>query len=504
MIAVQRAQLASLGRLALSRWTVLAGVAFAVGVALRIWLYRSSLGVPNSDEAVLGLMAVHALHGQFTTFIWGQTYGGSQEALLAAPLFAVFGSSWIALRMVPFILCGVAALVVWRVGLRTIGSRPAAVAACAYWIWPPFLLFHLGHAYGFYATGITYCGLILLLALRTVEQPSRLRIGLFGLVLGLAFWQTPQIVPIAVPVVAWMIWRRPGILRRAWLGVVFAALGAAPWLSYNARHDWISLSLPADTSTYVHRLRIFLSPLIPMTIGLRAPFSQELLLPNLLTYVVYLALLVLFVVGAIRARSRSASLLYWVAIAYPFVYAVQPLTNLSSEPRYLLIATPVLTLLLAQLATSYVRAILVLAVAAALSVVTLHRMNEPVPAASAATAPPPADFRPLITLLDRVGVTRLYASYWVAYRLDFETRERIIASNNSFRSARFVDGQVTPGADLWRYPPYAHEVDRARHGFVFLRGAERLDLMVPLLERHRYRRYTVGRFIVYAPPGSTH
>ena len=34
-------------------------------------------------------MARHILHGQFTTFFWGQGYGGSQEALLTAPIFAV-------------------------------------------------------------------------------------------------------------------------------------------------------------------------------------------------------------------------------------------------------------------------------------------------------------------------------------------------------------------------------------------------------------------------------
>src|SRR5438034_7309610 len=39
------------------------------------------------------LMARHALHGQFTTFLWGTAYGGSQEAWLATPIFAVFGRS---------------------------------------------------------------------------------------------------------------------------------------------------------------------------------------------------------------------------------------------------------------------------------------------------------------------------------------------------------------------------------------------------------------------------
>jgi len=54
--------------------------AAGAGIALRVFVYVSVLGSTNSDEAVLGLMARHALHGEFTTFLWGTPYGGPQEA----------------------------------------------------------------------------------------------------------------------------------------------------------------------------------------------------------------------------------------------------------------------------------------------------------------------------------------------------------------------------------------------------------------------------------------
>lgn len=77
---------------------VLAAAALA-GVLLRLWVLRSPLGSLSSDEAIVGLMARHALSdGRITTFFWGQEYGGSIEPLLAAGLFAVVGSSTIALR----------------------------------------------------------------------------------------------------------------------------------------------------------------------------------------------------------------------------------------------------------------------------------------------------------------------------------------------------------------------------------------------------------------------
>ena len=63
-------------------WSGLLAAVCGAGILLRVWVYRSTLGIPDSDEAVVGLMARHILHGQITTFFWGQAYGGSQEALL--------------------------------------------------------------------------------------------------------------------------------------------------------------------------------------------------------------------------------------------------------------------------------------------------------------------------------------------------------------------------------------------------------------------------------------
>ena len=73
--------------------TLAVAVVAAGGLALRIWVHRGVMGTPDSDEAVWGLMARHVLHGEFTTFVWGSPYGGTQEVLLTAPLVWVFGTS---------------------------------------------------------------------------------------------------------------------------------------------------------------------------------------------------------------------------------------------------------------------------------------------------------------------------------------------------------------------------------------------------------------------------
>ena len=57
-----------------------------VGLVLRLMMVRAPFGVINSDEAIAGLMARGIRDGHFTTFYWGQNYGGSFEAYILAIL----------------------------------------------------------------------------------------------------------------------------------------------------------------------------------------------------------------------------------------------------------------------------------------------------------------------------------------------------------------------------------------------------------------------------------
>ena len=491
----------------------------AAGIALRAWVHRSALGIPDSDEAVVGLMARHATHGELTTFFWGQAYGGSQEVLATVPLFWVAGSGWLTLRLVPIALSAVTALVVWRVGRRTIGERAAVVAGLLAWLWPPFVIYKLTHQWGFYASGMLYSALLLLLALRLVERPTRGRVGVFGLAVGLALWQSAQLVPVVVAVLAWAAWRERAWLRHAWVGAVCAVLGALPSIVWNARNDWASFMSPIDdTTTYLHRLRVFASPLLPMLLGLRTPFTQERLLPAVVTLALYAALLGLFAYGAYRLRNSDALLLYVVAAGFPIVYALAPATFFSQEPKYLVVLSPVLALLVAQLASTYGRAVAVLGAALALSVATLERMEtyfETVPA-----QPPvaPRDLEPLVATLDDLRLDRVYADFWLAYRLTFETDERIVAAQNKFTDVALAGGQAVAARHPFiRWPPYEREVEAARHGFVLFResletGADRqpgpeaearvaqLARLVGKLRSYGYRRVDVGPFVVFAPP----
>lgn len=501
--------MSGLRRFAMPGWMATLALTGVAGIVIRVLLYRSKLGIPDSDEGLVGLMVRHINEGQIPTFFWGQTYGGSQEALLTAPGFAIFGSSWVALRLVPTVLTALTAVVLWRVGRRLFGETAGAAAGALFWIWPTYDIYKLTHQWGFYASGVLYCGLLMLLALRIVERPDRLRVGLFGLVLGLAYWESSQIVPIAGVLIAWTAWRAPKSLRHVWIALPAFVLGALPWIVWNLRHDWGSFHFPiTDTTTYQFRLRIFFSPILPMMLGLRAPFSQERLLPGplgILTLAVYAGLFLLFLYGAYRSRRRNESMLYLIAAVFPFIYAIDPETLIEHDPGYIVIVTPVLALLFAQLATTRVRGLAMLAVALLVTSVTLLRMDAYHQGADAPTMAP-RNIAPLVATLDRLGLNRVYSDYWLAYVLDFDTKERIVAAQNKFSKLTFANGQATPTDDPFnRYAPYENEVRSARrHGFIFFDDWTGMPRIAPQLVAHGYRRYLVQRFTIYAlPPEQT-
>src|SRR5947209_6078844 len=71
-----------------------------VGVTLRVILIGNGWPLTNSDEAILGLQALHILHqGELPIFASGQNYMGTLEAYLGACFFQLFGPSTFALRL---------------------------------------------------------------------------------------------------------------------------------------------------------------------------------------------------------------------------------------------------------------------------------------------------------------------------------------------------------------------------------------------------------------------
>ncbi|MFJ8578545.1 hypothetical protein [Micromonospora sp. NPDC093277] len=103
---------------------VLTTLAIVAGVAYRLWLLRHDAPPTNSDEATMGLAALHIAQGrQLPVWFYGQAYMGTLEAYLAAPLFALSGPSVLALRLPALALYALFLVLSWRL-TRRLGGDP--------------------------------------------------------------------------------------------------------------------------------------------------------------------------------------------------------------------------------------------------------------------------------------------------------------------------------------------------------------------------------------------
>jgi hypothetical protein len=160
-----------------------------------------------------------------------------------------------------------------------------------------------------------------------------------------------------------------------------------------------------------------------------------------------------------RDQWRGLALPVLVAAAYPLLWGIFPVDGVIGEGRYVMFLNPFLALLLIRAAMNVPRQKLLAPAALvagflALSVAGADRIT-PYGGALALDAVVPRSTRPLVELLDEHHVRHFYANYWVAYRVDFETHERLIAA------------PITND----RYRAYTREVERDPHpAHVFLAG----------------------------------
>ncbi|MFD6666360.1 DUF423 domain-containing protein [Micromonospora chalcea] len=223
--------------------TLLAVLVGFAAVGYRLALLFADVPPTNSDEATMGLAALHIARGDgFPVWFYGQAYMGTLEAYLAAPLVALAGPSVLVLRLPTLALYALFLLLSWRLTRRLGGDRWYALLVVAVLALGADRVVknQLIAGGGYPELNPAGAALALLTVGLCVTGPGARwpRWAAWGLIAGVLLWVDPLILPyvltLGVLLVAWR-WRE--LAGRA--GVVLAGallLGAAPMVVDSLRH----------------------------------------------------------------------------------------------------------------------------------------------------------------------------------------------------------------------------------------------------------------------------
>ena len=432
------------------RWELPAAV--IAGVVVRYPFWREALKTPvDGDTAIIGLMARHPLR---SVTMWGQPYGSPLEAWLAAPLMALLRPDAATLRLAYFLL-GLALIPAAYALARALDARAALPAALLMACPAPYFLMLSALPPPMYPTALLLCAVLLVLAFRLGARLIEGRhpaagLALWGALAGLAVW-THLMSAAVVAAGGWFLWRRAAPRPwRLWPAVAALVLASAPWwaraladpqglemVSVSGRRAGLLEHLAATVPGLHHALGGLLGTHVPLL----ADDAEHLVTASSLVAALVVVVYGLGVVVAARRAWRASSaedggaararvLLAAAAlalIAFPFPLRASPSSVRFLTPAYV----PVIAVVMwgAAAAGGRRRAWTVALVLAAAHLATGARLLAAWRAADRA-APPflLVDLAPVRALLDAHGVRHAYASYGPAYRLTFDTGERVIVS----------------------------------------------------------------------------
>jgi len=308
-------------------------------------------------------------------------------------------------------------------------------------------------------------------------------LGLLGLATGIGWWSSPEIVYFVLPgtlLVAGAValdvrtrrpdGRRPGpawvATVRLWLprlsvALGAAAVGAAPWLWNNAGHHWRSIKRSSIASAgaptaYGAHLGNFFHQALAVTLGLSSTRTQAPVLAqpwDLLVWTLAVAAALAAAVCCV-ARGGRAVVLVVAVVAFPFLWAYSPDSWSTQTAAYGVYLPPLLVLMglvgveegaarWARRGTAHhrtprpgraVRQWAMIAVAAVLTTTaawsfqvqhasqSLHDITGSGATVASRGSGPGGPNALAVQAADaflRAGIHTGFASYWVAYKLDF-------------------------------------------------------------------------------------
>lgn len=465
-------------------WIALAG-AVTLGVALRLMLIIASGWRIDYDEAMIGLLGLRVLRGQWMAFIPAQPTLGAIEPYLLAPLFiTLFGASPLTLRLLSLMLAAAYILTTAEVGRAAFCQRVGALAGLLAAVTPPYMMIASLKTWGATIETIIL-GNLLFIAAGYVIAPARTHqqrgIGLaaIGLIAGVMFWIAWLGSYYLIPAGVIILWRGRGVLFRGWWAALIGfALGSLPFWTYNFTHDWTTfhavlggqaLTGAERGAVLAHAWEDLLPRLVSGDPAWRVSGPRGL---TLLMIVYYLSLLALPVWamrsdGSPPGRVSVRWMLAFFIVTLPAIYLASGYSRNALNPwgldatgRYVVMLHTALPVGAAALAVRHWRNVLArilppVAVSGvlALNLLGIFRLDPVIAFNSPYYDRLPTTLDPLIAYLDEQGINRVWTDVGIAHVLMFETGERIIAAD-------YYDARIAGG--LVRFPDALTAVESAQ------------------------------------------
>lgn len=420
----------------------------ALAAAVRAPLWLEALRTPlDGDEAVIGLMSRHLLH---SGHIWGQPFGSPLEPLLVAPFVAVWGPGIAPFRW-PYFLLGLllpllAAALASR--LHPSAAWPAGLlAACP----PPYFLVVASQA-TIYPSTLVLGGALLLQTLALADRARDRRplvpsLVAWGALAGLALWT--HLMSGAVVAACGLHLLRSGLrLRLLVVPALVAATLTSPWWLAAGGDSLRIVRVASRQRSAGEHLRQGPGNLVAAAgglVGTHVPLIVDdprwrVDPPPAWKALVGLAWLAALAWASLGSWRRPEAQLLLAAMALAALAFPFPQRSGAHTTRYL---TPLLVPFAALLGLAVARARrrtwarLALAGLLGLNVAgaaTLHGAWRQADRSQVPVRLP--DLPQVLKALEARGLRRGFASYLPAYRLTFDSAERVIVSqpwNERFR-----------------------------------------------------------------------
>ena len=302
--------------------------------------------------------------------------------------------------------------------------------------------------------------------------------ALLGLLIGVGWWCSPEIVYFAAPLAVLFL---VALLRRRLrvsvsdlaVFLVLFVVGALPWLWSNLRSDFASLrSSKQPYPGFSEHLHVFLTHAFPIAVGTQLTATGNWLGGSLVgPFLAFVAAAVVFGFLALCCRERRAGFLVLFCVLFPFIYSASPFTWYWRDARYVIYLPPILAIAVAGAVDAagirirfkslgqWKRALVpasvavVVALGSTLAAASLRapfhpdgRPHSPEQTWGSFSFSPNGFETQIAVDLRRLGIHDIIVGYWLAYPIDFLSDEQVAASDIVFVRNQQLLNEVTSSA----------------------------------------------------------